>query len=64
MAFANLEQATAEDLPTVTNLMTANITLTEQVGLYTNCFSTKEADKMAMQTTMMNLQGELKNLKA
>ena len=64
MAFANLEQATAEDCAAVTNLTTANSTLTEQVALYANRLSTKEADNMALQNAMRNLQGELNNLKA
>ena len=41
VAFANLEQATAEDSFAVTNLTTANITLTEQVEMYANCLYTK-----------------------
>ena len=63
MAFANLAQAAAEDRTVVTNLTTANITLTEQVVMYANRLSTNETDNMALQTYMSNLQGELKNLK-
>ena len=62
--FANLSQATAENCAAVTNLKPANSTLTEQVVLYVNRLSTKEADNMALQNAMRNLQGELNNLKA
>ena len=44
-----------EDRSAVTNLTMANITLTEQVALYDNCLSTKEADNMELQTSMKNL---------
>ena len=40
--FANLAQATADNCASVTNLTTANRTLTEQVELYTNRLSTKD----------------------
>ena len=63
MAFSNLAQAMAEDCASVTNLITANRTLTEQVAMYLNRISTKEADNMALQTVMKNLQGEGNNLK-
>ena len=46
------------------NLTTANITLTKQVVLYTNRLSTKEADNVALQTAIKNLQVKVKNLKA
>ena len=61
-AFANLAQATVEDRAAVTNITTTNSTLKEQVALYINRLSTKEADNMALQTAMKNLQGEVKNL--
>ena len=64
MEFSIMEQATAEDCATFTNLTTENSTLTEKVAQYTNCLSTTEADSMALQTAMRNLQGEIKNLKA
>ena len=64
VAFANLAQAIAEDRAAVTNLTTANSILTEQVALYANRLSTKEAYIMSLQTAMRNLQGKLKNLKA
>ena len=64
MAFANLEQATAEDQSAVTHPTMANITLAEQVALYANRLSTKEDDNMALRTDIKNLQGEVKNLKA
>ena len=48
VAFANLAQATAEHLAGITNLTTTNINLTEQVALYANRLSTKEADNMAL----------------
>ena len=64
MAFVNLVQATAEDRTAVTNLMTANSTLREQVAMYANRLSTKEADNMELQTAIRSFQGELKNLKA
>ena len=44
VAFANIAQSTAEDRAAVTNLTTENSTLTEQVALYDNRLSTKEAD--------------------
>ena len=53
MTFANLEQATAEYCSAVTNLNTANSTLTEQVALYTNRLSAKESDNMALQTAFV-----------
>ena len=64
IAFANLAQATVEDRAAVTNITTTNSTLKEKVALYINLLSTKEADNMALQTAMKNLQGEVKNLKA
>ena len=63
MAFSNLAQAKAEDIFSVTNLTTANSTLTKQVPMYTNRLSTKEADNMVLQTAIKNLQGKVKNLK-
>ena len=48
----------------MTNLATANSTLTEQVSLYSNRFYAKEAENMALQTAIKNLQGEFSNLKA
>ena len=64
VSFSNLAQATAEDRAAVTNLVTANITLTEQVVLYSNRLSTKEVDNMTLHTAVRNLQGKLKKLKA
>ena len=61
MSFANLTQAVAEDRAAVTNLMTSTSTLTEQVAMYANHLSVKEAEKMLLQTAIRNLQGELKN---
>ena len=63
VVFANLSQAIAEDCAAVTNLTTANNTLTEQVLMYANRLSTKELDNMALQMYMSNLQEGLKNLK-
>ena len=63
MEFANLAHATAEDRVAVTNLTRENSTLTEQVALYANRISNKEADNIALQAYMRNLQGEIKNLK-
>ena len=63
MAFANLAHATVENRVAVTNLTTANSTLTEQVAMYANRIFTKESDKLALQTSMKNLQMEVKNLK-
>ena len=57
MVFANLTQATAEDQAAVTNLTMANSTLTEKVALYVNRLSTKEANKVALQTAIKNLEG-------
>ena len=54
MVFANLAQAIAENHAAITNLTTANITLTEQVVLYANRLSTKEANNMALQRTIRN----------
>ena len=42
--FANLEQATVKDCSEVTNLMTANSTLYDQVELYANRLYTKEVE--------------------
>ena len=70
MAFSNLLQATAENCATINNLKTVNSTLTEQVAMYANSLSTKEADNVSLKTAMnnlhgeVNLQGEVKNLKA
>ena len=57
VAFVNLAQTTAEDRDAVNNLTTAKSTLTEKVALYTNRLYTNEADNMALQTAMRNLQG-------
>ena len=64
VTFSILAQATAEDCSTVANLTTANSNLTEQVDLYLNRLYIKYSDIMALQMSMRNLQGELKNLKA
>ena len=61
MAFSNLAQAMSEDRAAVDYLKISNITLTNQVALYANRPSTKDADNMALQTAMKNLQGEVKN---
>ena len=61
--FANLAQTTVEDHTAVTNMTTANITLTKQVDLYANLLSTKEADNVEMQIAMKKIHGEVKNLK-
>ena len=53
--FTNMKQTMVEDRSAVTNLTMANITLTEQVALYDNRLSTKEADNMELQTSMKNL---------
>ena len=58
VSFSNLAQATAEDRAAVTNLVTANITLTEQVVLYSNRLSTKEVDNMTLHTAVRNLQAQ------
>ena len=42
----------------------ANSTLTDQVSLYANRLSIKEADNNVLQTAIKNLQVEVKNLKA
>ena len=52
MESANMAQATSEDCAAAPNLMTANLTLFEQVALYANLLSTKEADNAALQTTI------------
>ena len=57
MTFANLAQATAEDRAAITNMKTANSTLTKQLSMYTNRLSAKEADNMVLHTCMKNLQG-------
>ena len=62
--FENLEQTTAEDYAAFTNMTMANTTHTKQVALYANLFSTKEAEHVALQTAMKNLQVEVKNIKA
>ena len=56
MTFFYLVQATAEDCSIVTNLTTSNSKLIEQVVLYGNRLSTKEADNMSLQTAIKNLQ--------
>ena len=58
MDFDNLAQSTAEDRSAFTNLTTANATIVEQVPLYANCLSTKEADNVALQTAMKKSKGE------
>ena len=55
ISFTNMEQAMVEDRSAVTNLTMANITLTEQVALYDNRLSIKEADNMELQTSMKNI---------
>ena len=62
--FANLEQEMVEYWSDITTLTTMNTTLTEQVVLYTNCLSTKEADNEELQMSVRNLQGKVKNIKA
>ena len=64
MEFSNLAQDTVEERSTATNLTMDNSTLTEQVVLYANRLSTKEADNMTLHTAMKNFQGEVKKLKA
>ena len=63
MKFAILTQARAEDCAAVTNLMTANSTLSDKVALYANFLSTKEADDMELKKNQ-NPQGEVKNIKS
>ena len=63
MAFSNMVRATTEDRAAITNLIMANSTLTEKLELCANRLSTKEAYTMALQTSMKNLQGGIKNLK-
>ena len=64
MEFSNLEQATAEDCSAVTNLNASNSTLIEKLALYTNRLSTKEANNVALRTSIKNFQGEVKNINA
>ena len=64
MEFENLAQSMAEDRAVVINLNTANSNLIEQVALYVNRLSNKEAENMALHIAMKNLQGEVNNLKA
>ena len=64
VAFSNLAQDTVEDRAAATNLTTSNGTLTEQVVMYANCLSNKEAGKVASQTEVSNLNRDLKTLKA
>ena len=58
--FDNLVQATAEDFAAVTNVATANLTLSEQVDLYNNHLSTKEVENAGLYTSIKNLQEEVK----
>ena len=53
-----------EDRAAATNLTTSNGTLTEQVVMYANRLSTKEAENTAFQTAVRNLNRDLKTLKA
>ena len=54
----------AEDTASVTNLLTEKSTLSEQVALYANRISPKNADRTALYIVIKNLQVEVKNLKA
>ena len=45
-------------------MITTNSTLTDQVVIYANWISTKEADNDTQHKSMRNLQREAKNLKA
>ena len=63
-AFTNLAQATAEDKVAVTNLTDANIHLAAQVSYQANNMMTKDAAMETMQNIILQLQGELKNLKS
>ena len=58
MVFSNMAQDMSEDQSAVSNLTMANSTLTQQVALYVNCLSTKEADSMALQTAIKNSKGK------
>ena len=51
-----MAQATSDNRSVEKNLTTENVTLTKQVALYANRLSTKEADNMALQTAIKNLQ--------
>ena len=57
MAFFNLSKTIEEDCSAATNLIIANIARTEQVALYANRLSTKEADNMALQAEMKTYRG-------
>ena len=46
-----------EDRDAATKLMAEKITTTNQVALYANLLSTKEADNLELQRVMKNLQG-------
>ena len=58
MVLSNMAQDMSEDKSAVSNLTMANSTLTQQVALYVNCLSTKEADSMAIQTAIKNSKGK------
>ena len=58
-----MTQATVEYCSVITNLNIEKSTLKEQVALYANRLSTKEADKVGIQMAIKNLQGEVNNLK-
>ena len=47
-AFANLAQVAAEDCVVLTNLVIKNTNAMEQVGLCSNCLSSKEVDNKAL----------------
>ena len=63
-AFDILEKVTVEYQVAITNMTAVNTTLMEQVSLYTNHISTKEAENDTLQRAVHNPHGDAKNLKA
>ena len=63
-AFTNLDQATAEDRATVTNLTDTNRHLAAQVAAQANNMTTKDNAMETMQKIILQLQGELKTMKS
>ena len=63
-AFTNLSQAMAEDRAEVNNLDDANRHLASQVAAQAKNMTTKDAAMETMQEIILQLQGELKTLKA
>ena len=62
-AFANLDQATAEDRAAVNNLTDANTHLAIQVSKEANHMANKDTNIETMTKLIQQIQGEIKTLK-